>query len=129
MHLYEISTGKWFDTNGKQLGQGYSGNGLGKNNPGMCDVSNVGPVPVGTYTILFPRTTVTHGPYVLPLVPAPSNEMHERSGFLIHGDSIAAPGTASQGCIILPRAVRESIWASGDHELQTVSTKAISSST
>ena len=95
----------------------YSGFQDGKNNPQFQDVPNVGPIPRGTYTILFPRATVQHGPYVLPLVPAPSNEMHGRSGFLIHGDSIKAPGTASHGCIILPRNVREAIWGSGDKEL------------
>jgi hypothetical protein len=32
-----------------------------------------------------------------------------RDNFLIHGDSIAAPGTASHGCIILNRLARERI--------------------
>lgn len=41
-----------------------------------------------------------------------------RSGFLIHGDSIAHTGQASHGCIILPRSVREQIAASGDDELE-----------
>ena len=118
MHRYEIATGKWFAPNGELLGIGYSGFPPdGKNNPGMCDVANIGPIPPGSYTILFPRTIVQHGPYVLPLVPAPSNEMHGRSGFLIHGDSKTSPGTASHGCIILPRNVREAIWGSGDREL------------
>lgn len=40
--------------------------------------------------------------------------------FRIHGDSIRAPGTASHGCIILPRAIRDRIWASGDRALQVV---------
>src|SRR6185503_20515036 len=121
MHRYEIATGTWFAPSGEPLGHGYSGHPPdGRNNPGMCDVPNVGPIPPGQYTILFPRTTVQHGPYVLPLVPAPDNQMHGRSGFLVHGDSIQAPGTASQGCIILPRNVREAIWGSGDKILEVV---------
>jgi len=62
--------------------------------------------------------TVTHGPYVLPLTPSLNNQMFGRSGFLIHGDSVVNPGTASEGCIILPRAVRQQIWGAGDHVLQ-----------
>ena len=99
-------------------GTGYSGSGEGKNNPALTRVRDVGPIPVGAYTIDSPRDTPLHGPYVLPLIPSATNEMYGRSGFLIHGDSIEHPGTASQGCIILPRSIRESIGQSGAHELQ-----------
>lgn len=43
--------------------------------------------------------------------PDPANDMCGRGGFLIHGDSTADPGTASQGCIILNRSQREQIAA------------------
>jgi len=43
-----------------------------------------------------------------------------RSAFLIHGDSIAAPGTASHGCIILARPDRERIAESGVKQLVVV---------
>jgi hypothetical protein len=46
--------------------------------------------------------------------------MFGRSGFLIHGDSIIRPGTASRGCIILAREIREQIAASGDADLEVV---------
>jgi hypothetical protein len=36
----------------------------------------------------------------------------------MHGDSKEHPGCASQGCIILPRPVREQVWHSGDRELE-----------
>lgn len=94
--------------------RGYSGKGIGKNNPAMDNVANVGPIPRGRYTIAeLIEHTDAHGPYVLRLEPDPANDMHGRSGFLIHGDSEAHPGEASEGCIILPRPVREKIWTSG----------------
>lgn len=60
------------------------------------------------------------GPFAIPLIPDPSNEMYGRGDFYCHGDSIENPGCASEGCVILPRTVRETIWNSTDHELQVV---------
>ena len=101
-------------------GNGYSGTREGKNNPAMQDVHNVGPIPCGDYWINAPQNTVTHGPFVLPLLAEKENQMFGRYGFLIHGDSIVEPGTASEGCIILSRQVRQAIWASGDRRLRVV---------
>lgn len=119
MHRYEISTGKWFAPDGNILGTGYSGAyGASQNNPQDVALHNIGPIPPGKYTIFFPRTG-SHGPYALPLWPDAANEMHGRSAFMVHGDRVnAPPGHASEGCIILPRSVRELIWGSGDRELQ-----------
>lgn len=80
--------------------------GEGRNRPNMQDKHNIGPIPRGCYTIGYPRDTTTHGPYVMDLVPDQGVQTFGRSGFLIHGDKIGAPGTASQGCIILPAAAR-----------------------
>lgn len=102
------------------LATGYSGRDDGKNNAAMEDVKNKGPIPRGRYTIGAPRDTKTHGPYVLPLTPDLGNELHGREGFLIHGDNLEFPGTASEGCIVLPRFARERLWESLDHELQVV---------
>lgn len=105
---------------------GYSGNGRGKNNPSLQGVPGVGPIPAGRYKILAPYNSKNVGPYALPLdaVDAkPGDDVHQgtgRSAFRIHGDSIKAPGTASRGCIILPRVVREKIWKSGDRDLLVV---------
>jgi hypothetical protein len=120
MWTYTQATG-WLSKGGKNLYRGYSGRDQGKNNPQMEDVRDTGPIPTGTYKIGFPMTTTTHGPYVLALTPDPKNIMFNRAGFLIHGDSIKEPGTASHGCIILPRSARELIYQSGDHEIEVVS--------
>ena len=102
------------------VGSGYSGFGEGKNNPAMEAVHNVGPIPQGWYTIGEPVDTKTHGPYVLRLTPASENQMYDRAGFLIHGDSLAHQGAASQGCIVTIPAMRIQIWKSGDHQLTVV---------
>lgn len=116
---YEQESGQ-LSQNGADVAIGYSGAGNGKNNPSMQDVQSIGPIPQGRYTITEPHDTATHGPYVLGLTPHPENEMFGRSAFLIHGDSVKAPGTASKGCIIMPRKVREEIWDSGDTALEVV---------
>jgi hypothetical protein len=106
---------------GKHVSTGYSGASEGKNNPAMENVHNVGPIPRGDWTIAGPPVdSKDHGPYVLKLNPAPSTETHGRSGFLMHGDSKAHPGSASHGCVILPRTAREEVWQSGDRDLEVV---------
>jgi hypothetical protein len=49
------------------------------------------------------------------LTPRPGNQMFGRSAFMIHGDN--RTHTASQGCIILRRDLREQIDRSDDREL------------
>ncbi len=118
MWRYDIKTGA-LSLNGF-IAHGYSGAGADKNNPASQDIHDRGPIPVGHYTIGPPVNTDAHGPFVLGLTPAPSNHMAGRGSFLIHGDSLLEPGTASKGCIILSRAARELIWQSGDHALEVV---------
>ena len=117
---YAQKTGE-LQQDGKQVANGYSGAGEGKNNPDMQSVRNVGPIPQGDWTITGPpANTPEHGPYVLRLTPKDQTETFGRSGFLMHGDSKSAPGAASHGCIIMPRTVREQVWNSGDRDLQVV---------
>lgn len=116
--IYEQSTGKlWHDN--VFIGTGYSGAGEGKNNAAMEDQHDVGPIPRGRYMVgpAFPGNYEHKGPIVMPLIPNPEDDMFGRSGFLIHGDSIGAPGTASKGCIIFIRDIRQKIAASQDREL------------
>lgn len=114
---FQQSTGT-LSQNGQAVCVGYAGKGEGKNNPDMQDVVGIGPIPVGTYTISAPYDTVAHGPYVLRLTPDPANDMKGRAGFLLHGDN--KDHTASEGCIIMPRPVREQVWNSGDRVLEVV---------
>ncbi len=117
---YAQKTGA-LDRNEILVGQGYSGKAEWKNNPDAQDQKNEGPIPRGTYIIEGPPyNTEKHGPYVLSLDPHPDNQMFGRNSFLIHGDSTKHPGEASEGCIIMPRSVRELVWESGDRILEVV---------
>lgn len=110
---YHQSTGALLH-NGRRVASGYSGSGAGRNNGAMQATHNVGPIPRGAYRIGTPYNTNSHGPHVMRLTPVGHNALG-RSGFLIHGDN--RTHTASQGCIILPRNVRDTISTSRDHSL------------
>lgn len=99
------------------IGTGYSGAKQGKNNPALQNLRNIGPVPQGTYTIGPSHNHVSKGTFTMRLIPSGSNQMFGRSGFLIHGDSISSPGTASEGCIILKRDLRQLLALSPDRQL------------
>ena len=117
---YAQKTGE-LQQDGKPVATGYSGAGPGKNNPEAQAVPNVGPIPQGDWTITGPpQHSTEHGPYVLRLNPEPETKTFGRSGFLMHGDSKKSPGKASHGCIIMPRAVREQVWESGDRDLEVI---------
>ncbi|MDX1695713.1 MAG: hypothetical protein R3208_18245 [Ketobacteraceae bacterium] len=57
------------------------------------------------------------GPVVMDLDPVGHNALG-RTLFRIHGDN--ATGTASEGCIIMPRPVREKVSNSQDRILEVV---------
>jgi hypothetical protein len=107
-----------------EVAKGYSGRGVGRNDPTYQCNEEWGPLPIGKYTIEEPKKGPT--PYSLPLEPDPTNDMCDppRENFLIHGDKATEPPeipyVASHGCIILPRPTRQKIWESGDHELLVV---------
>lgn len=112
---YSQSTGQlaW---NGQIVGEGYSGKGSGKNNPDMETVKNTGPIPKGQYQIGPSHYRQGKGPKTMALTPI-GHTAHNRSAFLIHGDSRNQPGNASEGCIILPPHVRTKIANSVDNFL------------
>ncbi|MFM0738160.1 DUF2778 domain-containing protein [Paraburkholderia xenovorans] len=94
---------------------GYSGAGQGRNNPAMERERNVGPIPRGNYRIGSARHSVRTGAVSMDLAPNVTTNTFGRSAFLIHGDNLTH--TASHGCIILRRDVREQINGSTDREL------------
>jgi hypothetical protein len=110
--VYEQATGRMFlveDGSRDLIATGYSGSEEhgGKNNPHAQCEKDIGPLCRGRYSIGAPFAGPS--PFSLRLTPDPANEMCGRGSFLIHGDSIAHPGTASHGCIILNRPNREQI--------------------
>jgi hypothetical protein len=118
---YQQNSGWLLDPNGMKVARGYSGAGVGKNNPAMQNVVDVGPLPCGTYTKGEMQDSPEHGPDAIPLTPSPTNEMFGRSGFWMHGDSIDDPGHASEGCCIQPRFARDRFNESDDPILEVVS--------
>ena len=114
---YQIASGTLLNQNGIVVGQGYSGHGEGLNNPSMCNVHDVGPLPQGKYSI-GPAADNPHvGLFAMRLTPDPSNEMFGRAGFFLHGDNPQMNHTASDGCIILANPIRRDIAGSGDNQL------------
>jgi len=121
MWIYHQKTGQLYK-DAQLLGTGYSGHGAGLNNPDLQSTAMVGPIPVGFYTIgtAYTEPYEHKMPPVMHLIPDSTNNMYGRSGFLIHGDSISAPGTASEGCIILNHTIRVIISKSTDRRLQVI---------
>lgn len=117
---YHQRSGDLFDPKGHFRVRGYSGFGLGKNNPVEEAVAGIGPIPCGRWKMTAMRANGgSVGPYAIFLEPVGHNA-HGRSLFRVHGDSVSAPGTASHGCIILPRSLRLEMWASADNEIEVV---------
>ncbi|MEE9326713.1 MAG: RHS repeat-associated core domain-containing protein [Cocleimonas sp.] len=99
------------------VASGYAGIGNGLNNSAAQNQANVGPLPQGSYSIGQQTNSPNTGPGILPLTPDPSNTMFGRHSFQIHGDNRAMNNTASNGCIILNRNMRNQIFNSGDNKL------------
>jgi len=117
---YEQATGKMVYPDGHTVAQGYSGRGAGLNNPDDEAVAGVGPIPRGTWSIdPVPLEHTACGPLALALTPE-GFDPHGRSLFRIHGDTAAMNHTASDGCIILARPVRQAIIDSGVTRLDVV---------
>lgn len=119
--VYVQKTGSLYRPNRKLLAAGYSGHGLGLNNPAWQDHIGVGPLPVGRYTIGQAHEPIDHlGPLAFPLVPFKTNDMLNRSGFFLHGDNHLRNHTASNGCIVEDEPYREEVGDSEDRQLVVV---------
>ena len=114
--LWDQSAGElWL--NGTLVSRGYAGRGKGKNNPAMQAAVAVGPIPQGNWLMTELYDSKNVGPLAIKIVPKAGTDALGRSAFRIHGDSIRDPGSASHGCIILPRVIRQQIWRSGIRDL------------
>lgn len=118
-YMYERATGKWTLLD-KLLGYGYSGHGDGLNNPEMSNVKSTGPLPAGWYTIGIAYKNKTKGELTMNLTPDRTNEMYGRNFFELHGDNKLMNKTASDGCIILARMLRDQISRSTVTRLQVI---------
>jgi Protein of unknown function (DUF2778) len=121
MWKFEQSTGILLTPSNEFAAKGYAGGNCGKNpeginNPAMQNVKSIGPLPCGLYSFGEPVLQSHLGPFAIPLIPDPSNEMFGRGSFYVHGDTTPS-GNASEGCVIMPRAIRNAMWASDDHQL------------
>jgi hypothetical protein len=96
--------------------RGYSGTGAGRDNPAMEGVQNVGPIPSGNYNVGTGHDGGHTGPQTLNVDAAAGTDTHGRDAFRIHGNN--ARNDASQGCIIMPRNVRDAISNAGGATLR-----------
>lgn len=128
MWTYKQSTGEFLKPDGTRLGFGFAGNGIGLNNPVMQTQHNVGPLPVGNYTMTEFRENDSHtGMCTIVLIMETGEEDYGRSAFRIHGSvNLTSTGLdrflhSSDGCIILGDCIlRRGIWASPDKKLKVV---------
>lgn len=121
MYVYEQSTGKLF-REGRLIGIGYAGREIDKNIPESQCKHGLGPLPRGFYTIGKSYTHPHLGPLCFNLEPDAANDMCDppRALFRIHADAIGNPGSASDGCVVMGKAIRMQIEVAGDTRLQVV---------
>ena len=124
---FEQSTGKLYDPDGTYIGTGYSGGDCGRNpesvnNPDMQGTHGC-TIPQGNYT----RGQVIEGSHLgafaIQLIPNPYNQMYGRAGFFMHGDNSEGNQSASEGCLIFPRSIRQEFHDSEDSMLNVVAIK------
>lgn len=125
MWTYKQSTGELLNPDSSRVATGYAGGNCGKNPEGvnncsMETVHNIGPLPCGKYTFGTPVAHSQLGVFAIPLIPDPMNVMYGRGGFFCHGDTESMTQSASEGCIIMPRNIRNMMAESDDHQLQVI---------
>ena len=123
--VYEQTTGKLYDPEGNYVATGYAGGNCGKNPEGinnhdMQNVKSIGPLPCGLYSFGSVVLKSQLGQFAIPLIPDSANEMFGRGGFFCHGDTQELNHSASVGCIIMPRNVRNEMYSSADRQIQVV---------
>ena len=101
-------------------GRGYSGLGWGRDNPDWQDIRDIGPIPQGLWYIGPQRPGGDLGPAVMNLSPMLDTNTFNRTLFRVHGDNPCECLTASTGCIILSRDIRDLINNSGDRTLKVI---------
>lgn len=121
--VYSQDRGILWLRNGDQTeryGVGYSGHPPFVNDTGAEALAARGPIPRGAYRMVGPFDHVRLGPCVFYLDPMKGTDMHGRSGFFIHGDNEYGNRSASHGCIVLARAIREKLQVAKPRKLVVV---------
>lgn len=121
--LYSQSSGEIYELDGGfvRLGVGYSGRRQWTNQPSSDGLVGTGPIPRGRWKTSKAFTHDRLGPVCIPLAPASYlTDAKGRSGFYIHGDNSHGDRSASSGCIILGRGLRERIAALGQVDLYVI---------
>lgn len=92
---------------GGLVASGWSGNGVGKNNPAKQGERCVGPLPQGLWIVGIWQDHPRLGRMVAPLTQI-EGDTFGRSEFWIHGPAMAKDrwGNESLGCIVIPFAGR-----------------------
>lgn len=103
------------------VANGYSGFPPYTNQPASENLKGEGVIPKGKYFIGAPYDSPNVGPFALALEALPEYNTFGRGDFRIHGDSRIHPGSASHGCLIFPRLIRQQIASSGDTTLEVFS--------
>lgn len=119
MFVYEQKTGRLL-RDGAPFAQGYSGRGLGRNNPAWQATKDYGPLPQGQWRMVGgPYKHPKLGPFTINLEPCEGTETFGRSEFRIHGNN--KDNDASHGCLIFGPNERNAWWDSGEKEFEVVS--------
>ncbi|ELY2495979.1 DUF2778 domain-containing protein [Cronobacter muytjensii] len=112
--VYKVSAKDFYLNGTYQFSAEYSGRPGYKDDSANECVKGKGPIPRGTYTIGPAFSHHKTKAWTMRLTPYTENDMCGRDGFMIHGESTAHPGEASDGCIILSLTNRKIIAASDD---------------
>jgi len=94
--VYDISARAVYLPNGVKL-EAHSGLGGLMDNPAYVDRRMVGATPPNVYD-LKPREKLFHGVAALRMTPVGENEMHGRTGLLVHS-YLLGPNGDSNGCV------------------------------
>lgn len=131
--VYEQSSGRLLlediDGGAALLARCYSGAPGFVNDPDAQGEVGRGPIPRGLWLVGRAVRHSTLGPAAIPLLPATATETGQvaagttrlgRSGFYIHGDNDKRNQSASRGCIVCPRVIRDVIIGLGIKRLVVV---------
>jgi hypothetical protein len=117
--VFDVKAGR-LSIAGNDIGPAYSGAMGHVDNEADAGMVGLGPIPVGVWAICDPIDDPHTGPFSMPLIPMIGTEDLGRSGFMIHGDNPNMNESASHGCVVAARSIRERIWADPDHYLTVV---------